>query len=54
MSKRMNPELFFGSGGNATGPTTPRHPVFSSAALEDTVPLAVYGDEGTGKRKHPC
>ena len=32
----------------------PRHPVFSSNALADTVPLALYGDEGTGKRKHPC
>ncbi|CAE7851871.1 unnamed protein product [Symbiodinium microadriaticum] len=32
----------------------PGHPVFESKPLEDTVPLAVYGDEGTGKRKHPC
>ena len=32
----------------------PGHPVFGSKPLEDTVPVAVYGDEGTGKRKHPC
>ena len=31
----------------------PGHPVFGSKPLEDTVPVAVYGDEGTGKRKHP-
>ena len=32
----------------------PGHAVFGSKPLEDTVPLALYGDEGAGKRKHPC
>ena len=31
----------------------PGHPLFGHRPLEDTVPLLIYGDEGTGKRRHP-
>ncbi|CAE7244150.1 unnamed protein product, partial [Symbiodinium necroappetens] len=31
----------------------PGHMVFGNRPLQDTVPLVCYGDEGTGKRKHP-
>ncbi|CAE7791649.1 unnamed protein product [Symbiodinium sp. CCMP2592] len=31
----------------------PGHVVFGNRPLSDTVPLVCYGDEGTGKRKHP-
>ena len=31
----------------------PGHVVFGNRPLRDTVPLVCYGDEGTGKRKHP-